>query len=155
MSYSMQFESARGRAKDFMKNWFFSCSCARCLDPTDLGWHSGTWLCPLCGGEAVPVLQPQEGGPGVTCSCGWQLSLEKVTTGDLWTLLDQLRHRWRRKRPRWAGFWRTGLRRSSQMRSSFLTLNMIDSSSCRLGSGQKLCSPGGRRPGCTRIISWS
>lgn len=60
------------RRNTIRRNWFFDCGCERCGDPTDLGWGSDSWMCGKCGGEALPVLEPQ-GAPeqGVLCVCGW------------------------------------------------------------------------------------
>jgi len=47
----------RARQQDIRRNWFFTCCCERCLSPTDLGWHSDSWICRGCnGGVAIPVV---------------------------------------------------------------------------------------------------
>jgi len=47
----------RARQEDIRRNWFFTCCCERCSSPTDLGWHSDSWLCRGCnGGVAIPVV---------------------------------------------------------------------------------------------------
>merc|ERR1712117_497790 len=41
------------RRKKLFKNWYFKCSCDRCSDPTELGSHLSTVLCPKCDHVSV------------------------------------------------------------------------------------------------------
>ena len=36
------------RRGKLLRNWYFSCSCARCRDPTELGSHLSSLVCPKC-----------------------------------------------------------------------------------------------------------
>jgi hypothetical protein len=71
--YSMQWSGVRWRAREILNNWFFSCCCPRCEDPTDLGWHSSSWRCADCGAAALP-----EADQGVRCTCGWRVDPAEV-----------------------------------------------------------------------------
>ena len=43
------------RRSELAAGWYFSCTCHRCLDPTELGSHMNTLICPDC---AQPTLLP-------------------------------------------------------------------------------------------------
>jgi len=49
------------RQLEIPQNWMFECSCQRCQDPTELGTHASTMVCPACG---VPALLPTTSKPG-------------------------------------------------------------------------------------------
>ena len=36
------------RRRKLLRNWYFSCGCARCRDPTELGSHLSSLVCPKC-----------------------------------------------------------------------------------------------------------
>ena len=36
------------RRRKLLRNWYFSCSCPRCRDPTELGSHLSSLVCPKC-----------------------------------------------------------------------------------------------------------
>ena len=70
------------RRSELAAGWYFSCTCHRCLDPTELGSHMNTLICPSC---ALPTLLPRPTGhiPHLTleewtCPCGQTLSSIKV-----------------------------------------------------------------------------
>jgi len=45
------------RRQTMKEKWFFDCSCPRCMDPTELGSHYSSLLCPKvrCGGVVVSL----------------------------------------------------------------------------------------------------
>ena len=78
------------RRSELAAGWYFSCTCHRCLDPTELGSHMNTLVCPDC---ALPTLLPRPGSPPErelqlqtvkaheeewNCPCGQSLSSAKV-----------------------------------------------------------------------------
>ena len=86
------------RRSELAAGWYFSCTCNRCLDPTELGSHMNTLVCPDCG---QPTLLPRQVGPipipqwkdhppspptvndhleEWICPCGYVLSSIKVRT---------------------------------------------------------------------------
>ena len=55
ISYSPLFAGRLERQEDFLRNWFFECTCPRCCDRTDLGSNFDTRLCGSCGSNVLPV----------------------------------------------------------------------------------------------------
>jgi len=45
------------RRQTMREKWFFDCSCARCMDPSELGSHYSSLLCPKlrCGGSVMSL----------------------------------------------------------------------------------------------------
>lgn len=38
--------------------WYFTCQCKRCLDPTELGSHTNSAMCPNCQDGIILPQQP-------------------------------------------------------------------------------------------------
>ena len=56
------------------QKWFFSCACARCLDPTELGSYYGALLCQRGAGGARAC------GGAVVSSAHWETLWGKMGT---------------------------------------------------------------------------
>ena len=101
-SYQQPTMCSLRRRSELAAGWYFSCTCHRCLDPTELGSHMNTLVCPGC---AQPTFLPRPANhipqwrnPGHppekelwpqtikehleewTCPCGHNLSSAKVRT---------------------------------------------------------------------------
>ena len=55
ISYTELLAGRLDRKRDTLHNWFFECSCERCLDVTDLGTNFDTHLCSACHGKVLPL----------------------------------------------------------------------------------------------------
>ena len=61
------------RRRKLMKNWYFQCSCERCRDPTELGSHLSSLVCPKCDQGIMTQLEPlKENSP-------WKCSIHSFT----------------------------------------------------------------------------
>ena len=55
ISYCKLFSGRLERKNYCEQNWFFTCTCARCQDRTDLGTNFDTHLCRTCGSSVLPL----------------------------------------------------------------------------------------------------
>jgi len=55
ISYCKLFSGRLERKNYCEENWFFTCTCSRCKDRTDLGTNFDTHLCRTCGGSVLPL----------------------------------------------------------------------------------------------------
>lgn len=55
ISYCKLFSGRLERKNYCENNWFFTCTCSRCNDRTDLGTNFDTHLCRTCGGSVLPL----------------------------------------------------------------------------------------------------
>ena len=62
------------------QKWFFDCICPRCSDPTELGSHLSSLLCPIakCYGSVVSSHPLDYDSPWTCLSCGAVLCLDRV-----------------------------------------------------------------------------
>jgi len=58
---------------------YFDCTCARCSDPTELGSHTNTLMCPACRAGYMLPLAPLDQGSVWVCSCGHKATSQLVT----------------------------------------------------------------------------
>ena len=54
------------RRQELQEYWMFSCSCARCADPTELGTCASAMVCRECGDTVLPL----SADPGSDWGCG-------------------------------------------------------------------------------------
>lgn len=54
MMYTHPLWSTKNRRQHLLSTKYFSCSCERCADPTELGTHLSTLKCPVDGGFLLP-----------------------------------------------------------------------------------------------------
>lgn len=69
------------RVPDIQKTWHFTCSCARCSDPRELGSLMSALHCPAqaaCPGLLLPRAPTVVGGPWACDSCGRTLGVTAV-----------------------------------------------------------------------------
>lgn len=68
---------------------FFWCRCARCADPTELGTHSSTIICPKCVRSGhITSTDPLDQTAGWRCNaCGYQLAVASMLK-----LIDSVYH---------------------------------------------------------------
>ena len=88
LSYSPMFAGRLERQRMFRKNWFFECSCLRCMDITDLGTHFDTHLCSSCASNVLPVTLHEESAwkcknCGLTSSPKEIQDLESLLQGEI------------------------------------------------------------------------
>jgi len=70
------------RRQTMREKWFFDCACLRCKDPTELGTHFGSILCPIssCKGSITSLnTDDNESDWGCTL-CGKEVTAEFVRT---------------------------------------------------------------------------
>ncbi|KAF2369131.1 Zinc finger MYND-type [Trinorchestia longiramus] len=75
----------KARRDHLLQTRFFSCSCRRCSDPTELGSYFSSLRCPKCP-QQEPVLptQPLVSAASWACSaCGYQVSSEELLETNL------------------------------------------------------------------------
>ena len=58
---------------------YFDCECARCSDPTELGSHTNTLLCPACRAGHLLPLHPLDYDSAWLCKCGHSETSQAVT----------------------------------------------------------------------------
>lgn len=68
------------RRKDIVENWMFECTCPRCVDPTELGSHLSSLLCPACAGIVLPETNSLHCQLWKCQSCEQTIDREQVET---------------------------------------------------------------------------
>jgi len=68
------------RHRDINKYWYFSCRCARCSDPSEMGTHMSSVRCqvPGCPGLVAPLQPLVEDSPWTCSTCPIQYSSTQV-----------------------------------------------------------------------------
>ena len=56
------------RTSKLQKNWYFKCTCQRCSDPTELGSHLSSLLCPKCDNGYLTQVSPLDPESPWKCS---------------------------------------------------------------------------------------
>eukprot|EP00092_Neocalanus_flemingeri_P045750 GFUD01051271.1.p1 GENE.GFUD01051271.1~~GFUD01051271.1.p1 ORF type:complete len:551 (-),score=122.42 GFUD01051271.1:56-1708(-) len=78
------------RRKTLKEGWYFDCECSRCQDPTELGCHANTLLCPACGTGHMYPLHPLDYNSVWVCKCGHEETSQAVT-GLVQGFLDEIK----------------------------------------------------------------
>ena len=66
------------RREEIVTNWMFQCSCARCVDPSELGSELGTVLCDHCAGQLRPENNSYQCSVWRCEQCGHTLDSQQV-----------------------------------------------------------------------------
>jgi len=81
ISYISPLQGSLKRRMKLREKWFFSCSCPRCEDPTELGSFTSALLCQVCScpeGYIVSQTPQDPEAPWVCVQCGFQIRAEEV-----------------------------------------------------------------------------
>ncbi|KAL4709260.1 hypothetical protein ACJJTC_013320 [Scirpophaga incertulas] len=69
LCYAYTLQGTLKRREHILHSKFFECSCARCVDPTELGTLASAFRCPRCGGPVLST-QPLQRDADWQCSAG-------------------------------------------------------------------------------------
>ncbi|CAG9129457.1 unnamed protein product [Plutella xylostella] len=88
LSYAYTLQGTLKRREHLSHSKFFSCTCARCADPTELGTYASAFTCPKCSGRVLANTPlDDEGSWACVDGCGYtmpsghvQLLLNRLTS---------------------------------------------------------------------------